>query len=109
MVEVYSPRDVAVAAGVTLDQVRSAANSERMRLVDGFFSQDDAVRLVRRLASPAIVEISEADRLPLNLIERKRRRGGLPLAVSGSLHAAIVALFLLASSLGLLKANDTET
>ena len=28
--------------------------------------------------------------------------------VSGGLHAAVVALFLIASSLGLLKANDTE-
>ena len=108
MVEVYSPRDVSVAAGVTLDQVRLAAYSERIVLIDGFFEQNDAVRLVRVLASPASLA-PEADRLPINIVERKRRRGGLPLAVSGSLHAAFVALFLLASSLGLLKANDTET
>ena len=35
MVEVYSPRDVSVAAGVTLDQVRLAAYSERIVLIDG--------------------------------------------------------------------------
>lgn len=99
MVEVYSQRDVAVAAGVTLDQVRAAVVSERMLLVDGFLDQSDAVRLVRRLT----------DRLPINLVESKRRRGGMPLAVSGGLHAAAVVLFLLASSLGLLKASDTET
>jgi hypothetical protein len=90
---------VAVAAGVTLEQVRASVVSERIRLVNGFLGEGDAVRLVRLLG----------DRLPINLVERKRRRGGLPLAVSGSLHAAAVALFLLASSLGLLKANDTET
>ena len=106
--EVYSPRDVAVAAGVTLEQVRSAAYSERIGLSAGFFGQADAVRLVRLLASPASLS-QDADRLPLSVVERKRRRGGLPLAVSGGLHAAFVALFLIASSLGLLKADDTET
>ena len=109
MVEVFSPRDVAVAAGVTLEQVRAAAYSERIQLVDGFFGQADAVRLVRVLATPASIATQENnERLPINLVERKRRRGGLPLAVSGGLHAAVVALFLIASSLGLLKANDTE-
>ena len=42
-VEVFSPRDVSVAAD--LEQVRSAAYSERIQLVDGFFRQADAVRL----------------------------------------------------------------
>jgi TonB family protein len=92
---------------VTLEQVRAAAYFERIQLFDGFFREADAVRLVRRLASPA--SVANEDRLPINLVERKRRRGGLPLAVSGGLHAAVVALFLIASSLGLLKANDTET
>ena len=106
VVEVFSPKDVALAAGVTLDAVRFAAYSEGMVLVDGFFTQADAVRLVRRLGTP---EARDADRLPINLVERTRRRGGLPLAVSGSLHAALVAFFMIASSLGLLKAKDTET
>ena len=105
----YSPKDVALAAGVTLDQVRIAAYTEGMVLVDGFFSQADAVRLVRQLGTPAIAETADAERLPINLVEPRKRRGGVPLAVSGSLHAALVALFMLASSLGLLKANDTET
>lgn len=109
MVEVYSPRDVARAAGVTLTQVRAAVISERVPLVDGFLSQADAVRLVRRLTPRGAEDLRDEDRLPINLVEPKRRRGGVPLAVSGSLHAAIVAIFMLASSLGLLKANDTET
>ena len=105
MVEVYSLRDVSVAAGVTLEVVRAAVGSERVLLINGFLREADAVRLVRRLA---IAPASEAEKLPLNLIERSRRRGGLPLAASGSLHALAIAMLLVASSLGLLKANDTE-
>jgi len=37
------------------------------------------------------------------------RRRGLPLAASGSLHAAVIVVILLASSLGLLNATDTDT
>lgn len=109
VVEVYSPRDVSVAADVSLAHVLAAVDSERILLVDGFLGQADAVRLVRRLASPAGPALTEADRLPINVIERPRRRGGLPLAASGTLHALAIAMFLVASSLGLLKANDTET
>lgn len=109
MAEVYSPRDVAVAAGVTVADVRTAALSGRIPLVGGFMTEADAVRLVRRLAGRGTLAAGGADRLPINLAERKRRKGGLPLAVSGGLHAAAVAIFLLVSSLGLLKADDTET
>jgi protein TonB len=97
-----------VAAGVSLRHVRTAVESEQILLIGGFLTERDAVRLVRRLASPASVALIDAERLPINLVERQRRRGGLPLAVSGSLHAAVVALFLVASSLGLLKADVTE-
>lgn len=106
MVEVYSLRDVSAAAGVTIEVVRTAVDSERILVIEGFLREADAVRLVRRLGASTV---SEADRLPINLIERSRRRSGLPLAVSGTLHALAVALLLLASSLGLLKATYTET
>lgn len=103
MAEVFSLREVAHAADVALEQVLAAVDSEQVLLIDGYVRQDDAVRLVRLLAAG-----SDA-REPLTLVRPPRRKGGLPLAASGTLHAAAVALFLIASSLGLLKANDTET
>jgi len=102
--EVYSLREVARAADVAVDQVRTAAEFEQIALLDGFFLQPAAVRLVRRLA-----KVDDKDRAPLTLLRSTQRKSGLPLAASGTLHAAAVALFLLASSLGLLRANDTET
>ncbi|MCR4376288.1 MAG: TonB family protein [Acidobacteria bacterium] len=103
MAEAFSLREVAHAADVALAQVLAAVDSEQVLLIDGFVRQDDAVRLVRRLAA------GSDTREPLTLVRSPRRKGGLPLAASGTLHAAAVALFLAASSLGLLKANDTET
>jgi TonB family protein len=102
-VEVFSPRDVALAAVVAIDQVLAAVESEQILLVDGHMSRVDAVRLVRLFGR------GEAGREPISLLRPTRRRGGLPLAASGTLHAVAIALILLASSLGLLRANDTET
>jgi len=104
--EVFSPREIALAAGVPLEHVDAMVESEQVLLLDGLIRQPDAVRIVRRLAS-ATGRL--ADRPPITLLPSARRRGGLPLAASGTLHAAAVALLLVASSLGLLRANDTET
>ncbi len=102
-VEVFSPKDVAMAAAVPVDQVRDVVESEQILVVNGHMSQADAVRLVRGFAR------GELGRAPLTLLRPTRRKGSLPLAASGMMHAAFVALLLVASSLGLLKANDTET
>ncbi len=95
---------MAQAADVSVEQVLAAAEYEHVLVLDGLIRQDDAARLVRMLARG-----DEATREPLTLLRPPAGKSGLPLAASGTLHAAAVALFLLASSLGLLKANDTET
>jgi protein TonB len=105
--EIFSFNEVAKAAGVAIEQVAAAVDSEQVMAVDGHVCQHDAVRLVR-LLSPSIRHKDSEGRDPLTVLQRTKRKGGLPLAASGSLHAAAVVLFLLASSLGLLKANDTE-
>ena len=102
-VEVFSPREVALAAAVPLEQVLEVVESEQVLLVNGHLSQAEAVRLVRGFAS------GDMGRAPLTLLRPTRRKGSLPLAASGMMHAAFIALLLVASSLGLLKANDTET
>lgn len=100
--EVYSLREVAQAAGVGEPQVAQAVEFEHILLVDGFIREVDAVRLVRQLAG-------DGGRAPLTLLRLSKRKSGLPLAASGSLHALALIVFLVASSLGLLKANDTDT
>lgn len=104
--EVFSPREIALAAGVPLEHVDAMVASEQILVLDGLISQPEAVLLVRQLASAAG---GPAERPPISVLPPASRRGGLPLAASGTLHAAAIALLLVASSLGLLKANDTET
>jgi protein TonB len=102
-VEVYSPWDVALAAAVPVEQILAELESAPILLIDGHMSQSDAVWLVRQFAN------GEAGHEPITLLRQTRRRGGLPLMASGTLHVAFIAVLLIASSLGLLRANDTET
>ncbi len=103
MTELYTIREIAAAADVPVELAEHLADSEQILVVDGRVRQADAVALVRRLRS------APGGREPLSPLPESRRRGGLPLAASGTLHGAAIALFVIASSLGLLKATDTET
>jgi TonB family protein len=101
--ELYTIREIAAAADVPVELVVQLADSDQLLIVDGLMREADAVALVRSLhATPG-------ERPPLSPLLHTRRRSGLPLAASGTLHAALLAVFLIASSLGLLKANDTDT
>lgn len=103
MSELYTIREIAAAAEVPAELVMQLADSDQLLIVDGLMREADAVALVRSLhATPG-------GRSPLSPLVETRRRGGLPLAASGTLHAALLALFLIASSLGLLKANTDVT
>lgn len=102
MSELYTVREVAAAADVPEELVLQVADSDQILVVDGLVPEAGAVAIVRRLQS------IPGGRTPLSPLPESRRRGGLPLAASGTLHAAFIGLFLIASSLGLLKANDTE-
>lgn len=102
--ESYSADEVAQAAGVSIRQVETLIRAGHAALVGGLLSQADAVRLVRILTGRG----QDQERLPLTLTPASKRRTGLSLAASGTLHAAFLALIGLITSLGLLNAADTE-
>jgi TonB family protein len=91
-VDIYTPREIARAAGVDEDVVRSALGA---RVGSGYVGHEDAVRIGRMLAAHARVQ--PAATMPPALFSRltprsEDRHPFVALAVSGSLHAA-VALF----------------
>lgn len=100
--DVYSLNEVARAAGVSDAQARAAAGSDRL------LSSRDAVRLGRALvaerragttasAAPLFSRVTHAPSVSLR---------GLPLAVSGSLHVALLATIIF--SLGFFRASATS-
>jgi protein TonB len=101
--ELYSIPEIAAAADVPVELVVHLAESEQVLVLDGFVRQPDAVALVRKLG------VGPGGAGLLSPLRESRRRGGLPLFASGALHVLGAALVLIASSLGLLKADDTET
>ena len=103
MSELYTIREIAAAADVAPELITQLADSDQILVVDGLIRESDAVALVRGLQS------TPGGRAPLSPLVETRRRGGLPLFASGTLHAAFFAALLVASSLGLLKATDTDT
>ena len=99
LVDVYSPREIAQAAGVPEEQVLDALG------VDALVRHADAVRLGRALAvragvvalgrPPALFSIFSSSR------SRSARSKGVPLALSSTLHAGIVAAAIFITTLGL--------
>jgi TonB family protein len=103
--EVYSPGEVAEAAGVLVDDVIAAAGGR-----DAFITHDEAVRIGRTLRARPVA----AAEAPLfSLCSRKRSRTLLsedqnergvrplyPLAVSSTLHAAILAVAVFVTAFG---------
>jgi periplasmic protein TonB len=82
--EVYTPREIAVAAGVSVEQVMDALNGR-----DGYVPHADAVRLGRLLlAQPRVPVFGSAARRPA--------ARNLPMALSSGLHVAVLgaALFI---------------
>lgn len=118
--DVYSAAEIAKAAGVAVRPVRDRIAAGLIPTVDGTFVAEqaavDAVREFSGASSPAVapaaadVDAGPAVSRPRELLSppaASRRRTGLPLALSSTLHVAAVVLFVVASSLGLLS-HDTE-
>jgi TonB family protein len=110
--DVYSAAEIAKAAGVGVRLVRSRFAAGLIPTIDGtFVAESDAVAAVRALAAaPSFVSgpAVSGSRELLSPPPSARRRTGLPLMLSSSLHVAAVLLFVVASSLGLLS-QDTES
>ena len=103
--EVYSPREIARAAGVDEERVRALLGD-----ADGFVPYSDALRLARALMAAATggAESSLTFVAPRPALfslfgpaGQRARPTRVPLAVSGTLHAGFVALAVFVASLGL--------
>jgi protein TonB len=88
---VYSLGEIACAAGVTQAQARAVAGA------DEWFAEDEAIRLGRTLvARRRAIPTAALSPLFARTAAESPRFGHLPLAISGSLHVALVATVLLA-------------
>lgn len=90
--DVYSIDEIARAAGVRAREVVERLPPARAGAQPRYVSRRDAIRLVRALSATA------DDRAPLTIFASRRRRQTVPLLLSGALHLALLAIFLLASS-----------
>jgi len=98
--DVFSADEIARAAGVRPQDVRDLAASGIVLPVSGqFFSATDAVFAVRSLSALA----SPEDRSIFRPIAGLRREPGLPFALAGTLHAAMLAGLVLITTLGVAK------
>jgi periplasmic protein TonB len=111
--EVYAPREIAKAAGVPEERVVAALGSR-----DVFVSHSDAVRLGRELrrnvATTSGVVVASAPAMSLGASFRRtaplfsifgsdvhaRRATGMPLAVSSTVHAGLLAAIVFITTFG---------
>jgi TonB family protein len=102
VIDVFSVREIARAAGVSTQEVRGLVASGRIEALEGgFVRQTDAVRAVHLLWGAVPDNRSrELFRPPA----APRRSPGGALAASGALHAALVGAIVFISSLGLATA-----
>jgi TonB family protein len=116
--DVYSPREIALAAGVSESQVRAALGPT---LAGGYVSHAEAVRLGRALASrtaPTPARGAMSVRQPATMFSvfgagsNAHRSTAVPFALSSTVHAGIVAFivflttFNLAPRAAVLKSED---
>jgi protein TonB len=95
--EVYSPREIARATGLPVERVLLALGGR-----DGFLSHEDAVRLGR--------ELSAERHTPLALFRSNTSAApskGLPIALSSTLHAGLLAGAIFVATFGLTPTATT--
>jgi protein TonB len=104
--DIYSPDEIAEAAGVTLERVQAALESGQAIAFRGFVGEADAVRLVTRLAAGA--ELAGDDRSPMTLPTDRSRRVTPGLTLSGLCHAVALAALLFIASSSLFSDQDVK-
>lgn len=114
--EAYSPREIAQAAGVPVEQVTAALGGTHR---DGVFvTHAEAVRIGRALmtsapdrAEPLFDQASARETKGLFSVVAMGRAShqskGVPLAVSGTLHAGLIAAVVVMTTFGLAPAATT--
>jgi protein TonB len=103
--DVYSPREIAQAAGVPEGQVLDALDG-----VDALVPYADAVRIGRELATRAgVVGLGRTPALfsIFSSSVRPARSKGVPLALSSTLHAGLVAAAIFIATFGLTPTATT--
>jgi periplasmic protein TonB len=94
--EVFSVAEIAAAAGVRPRDVMALIAAGGCRSIDGqYLTVEEAVRAVRQLNGSA------PDRHLFLPRRGQARRPGMPLAVSGSLHAGLAAAIVLLTTMGM--------
>jgi TonB family protein len=96
--QVFSAGEIARVAGVRVRDVRELVAAGTIQPIGRFFAADTAVLAVRTLRG-----VAEADRTLFRPASGFHRQPGVPLALSGTLHAAFVAAFVLLTTLGMAK------
>lgn len=95
--DVYSVSEVARAAGVRPRDVRGLAGQGQIKALNGdFFTAVEAVRAVRHLTGLCGASDRSLFRPPAGV----RRKPAVPLALSGSLHAALALLIAFVATMG---------
>jgi protein TonB len=108
--DLYSVREIALAARVSPRQVRAHAEYASLELRSGgFIRTQDAVRLVRALTTPeAEPDPSDFAQSTMTLLPRRGARTSLSLVISGLVHAVALAALVTLASMGLLSATYTD-
>ena len=98
--DVYSPREIALAAGVAESQVAALTSSP-------YVAHGEAVRLVRALRRGETSSVpAREDGVRLLTPSAQRRPHAMPFLVSTSLHGCVGILLLVIGSLGLTSADE---
>lgn len=102
----FSIAEVALAAGAPQHRVKDLIRSAQIPCRQGLISQTDAIRLVRALTGDRQTVLR--DRPAITVPFERRRRSGLSLLGSALLHASVIGVLALMTSLGWLATHDTE-
>jgi TonB family protein len=104
--DAYSLEEIATAAGVSAASVRQAIRAGRVSVHGTHVPGSEAVALVRALRRG--ITTASARALPINVLPEPKRKQAGPLALSAVVHATFLLLMMVAASLGLLQAKDTD-
>ena len=111
--DVFSVRELAQAAGVSVGRVRELVASGAIRSIDGeFVIQPEAVRAGRALSAGISVAASApvvADRPLFSPPSAAHRSTGVPLALSSTLHAALVVGTVFITTVGITQTAALTT
>jgi protein TonB len=99
-IDVYSAREIARAASVRVRDVRDLEASGIVRSIDGrFFTAAESIAAVRALGGGSV----GAERPLFRPAGALRREPGLPIALSGTIHAAMLSGLVLVTTMGMAR------